>query len=809
MIPPSGFVDSKNAYLTASMLDESLIDLRNLSFVSFEGFNFDTGRHTAIQTNAVSRVLIQDCVIKNFSGAGINIEGKDNRIDSCRIYNIGSSAVSLKGGDPDTLEPGNNVIENCEISKWSCLNRVYTGAVNVRGVGNRVSHCLMYDAPHGAMTVGGNDHLIEYNDIHHVLQEFEDFGIIYFNLGGRPFARGTVVRHNYFHDIAQVGHRIHGVYLDNGTMGVTVEGNIFQYYGNEEHTHMSPVFGNSCAHVTVRNNMFLDCRKTFTCSYMFLTWAKDSYIRYMPKWKSWFAEHPVDKYPHYERYPELKIFFNEDRAVVDTNRFERNLVYNPNMEIAIEGPCDTLGAPEDKGMLTQLDNNWVAQSDPGFVDYANGDLELKKDAALFNQIPGFQPIPFHEIGLIKDKSRRNMQRTMRSLEGSTKENPAHVRILYYGQSITAQNWRGAVNKYLRNKYPTAILDLETRPIGGFQAPALIRTAEHDLYPYYPDLLIFHVYGGEGGEFEAIIRNMRERTTAEILLWTDHVSKKNYDEHSEMIRKLAKKYDCHLVDVRKKWKVHLEETGEGYSAYLRDVIHLNKRGEALLGSFMVDAFKEISSGEIDNSSGSISEVSFVKNETQEYDFHFEGNRLTAVLAEDLSSALEVEVYIDGQSIADIPGSIVFSRPSNGPQHWMPAIMQISSEAPLLEEVWTLTCLPDSEEDGSRVHFKVEGSVTGMDGEGWSDQAFISKSKRVVISPKDWKLAWELKHKKLTLPEGFQIAWNAVPLFIKTLKTGRRGEEFVLAQGMRDGKHELKLKFKGDSSVKIKSFKAYKP
>ncbi|MCW1925028.1 hypothetical protein OKA05_20880 [Luteolibacter arcticus] len=52
---------------------------------------------------------------------------------------------------------------------------------------------------------------------------------------------------------------------------------------------------------------------------------------------------------------------------------------------------------------------------------------------------------------------------------------------------------------------------------------LARTAESDLYPFQPDLLVFHVYGAHD-KYEDIIRRTRERTCAEILIQTDHVVK---------------------------------------------------------------------------------------------------------------------------------------------------------------------------------------------------------------------------------------------------------------------------------------------
>lgn len=64
------------------------------------------------------------------------------------------------------------------------------------------------------------------------------------------------------------------------------------------------------------------------------------------------------------------------------------------------------------------------------------------------------------------------------------------------------------------EHPSNIIPLS----GGFTSPALIRTAEHNLYPWYPDLLVFHVYGPVA-PYEEIIRRVRAGARAEIVLWT--------------------------------------------------------------------------------------------------------------------------------------------------------------------------------------------------------------------------------------------------------------------------------------------------
>jgi hypothetical protein len=107
---------------------------------------------------------------------------------------------------------------------------------------------------------------------------------------------------------------------------------------------------------------------------------------------------------------------------------------------------------------------------------------------------------------------------MTLLATSTPEKRNRVKILFYGQSVTRNPWWNDVAENLRKRFPHADLEIENRAIGGYGGPVLINTAEFDLYPYYPDLVIFHVWSGvETGHQEKIIRRIRERTTAEVLL----------------------------------------------------------------------------------------------------------------------------------------------------------------------------------------------------------------------------------------------------------------------------------------------------
>ena len=53
-------------------------------------------------------------------------------------------------------------------------------------------------------------------------------------------------------------------------------------------------------------------------------------------------------------------------------------------------------------------DNFVTQSDPGFVDLAAGNFALRKDSEVFTKIPGFQNIPLDKMGLYIDKYRRKL-----------------------------------------------------------------------------------------------------------------------------------------------------------------------------------------------------------------------------------------------------------------------------------------------------------------------------------------------------------------------------------------------------------------
>ncbi|WP_405452556.1 OmpL47-type beta-barrel domain-containing protein [Paenibacillus sp. HJGM_3] len=405
---PTASFEAEQPNITVTMLKMPMINAVGVSHVTFEDLTLENGRDSAVVVMGGDHVLIKQCEIRNFTNGGVLINtqsrwlyndfatatGVHHGVLNSHIHHVGGTAVILNGGSRDTLEPGNNYVENSHLHDFAYYHKAYNPSVILTGVGNRVSHNEIHDAPHPGILIFGNDQLVEYNNIYDVCKLFSDLGAIYMNAGETPQQRGTVIRGNYFHNIGESKAGVEGVYPDNFTMGLTIEGNIFHKMGN------SAIKNNGGAHITARNNVFIDSKVPYDYADLYLGDNPNGQIakNYMPKWQALFAQNNnFVGTPYLVKYPELADFFTEDRYYPRTNVYQNNVIYNPTKPRS--STTNAQGA-YDKFNLLQYANNWVTDRDPGFVNLAGGDLTLKSDAEVFRQIPGFQPIAFNEIGIV-------------------------------------------------------------------------------------------------------------------------------------------------------------------------------------------------------------------------------------------------------------------------------------------------------------------------------------------------------------------------------------------------------------------------
>jgi len=377
--PPTPLA-GKHAFV--SILEEPLVSMRDVSYVRMEGFIFECTRGTGVELRGGSSNTIADCVLRNIGNVAANIDGgTNNAVTGCEIYNTGDGGIILRGGDRKMLTPAGNYACNNDIHHYSRWVRTYRPAVSVGGVGNRVCHCLIHDAPHVGILFGGNDHTLEYNEVHNVCYETGDVGAFY---TGRDWTtRGTVIRHNYFHDIhGPYTHGAMAVYLDDAASGTTIYGNIFCKASR------AAFIGGGRDNI-VENNIFVDCQPAVHIDARGLGWAK-KYIAKDGEWRMYEKLRDVnyDKPPYSVRYPQLASILEEDPAVPEGNVVRRN--------ICVGGRWMDLQAVDAK--LVAIEGNLI-DGDPHFVDKDKGDFRLKDDSPAHKL--GFKAIPVADIGLMK------------------------------------------------------------------------------------------------------------------------------------------------------------------------------------------------------------------------------------------------------------------------------------------------------------------------------------------------------------------------------------------------------------------------
>jgi len=304
--------------------------------------------------------------------------GTNNGIVNCTIFNTGAGGIHLSGGDRIALEPGDNYVENCTIHDFNRIEKSYRAGIDISGVGNRISNCEIYNAPSMAILMRGNDHLFEYNEIHHVCQEVHDQGALYY--GRDPSERGHVVRYNFFHHLNTI-HATSAVYHDDGACGMEVYRNIFYKPGR------IPVLIGGGHDNPYTNNIFIDAEIAIHVDNRNQGWAKGV----IEKGGIYDRRLNLVKYnepPYSTKYPHLANYWEDDPSLPKRNPVSKNIFYK--VKTVVKG---------NKTWLPFTDDNWITIEDPGFVNKENMNFELKEDAEAFRAIPGFEPIPFSKIGV--------------------------------------------------------------------------------------------------------------------------------------------------------------------------------------------------------------------------------------------------------------------------------------------------------------------------------------------------------------------------------------------------------------------------
>lgn len=447
-----------------------------------------------------------------------------------------------------------------------------------------------------------------------------------------------------------------------------------------------------------------------------------------------------------------------------------------------------------------------------------------------------------EVDTVSDQQK--IARTLEIIRTSTPTNHKVLKVLFYGQSITRSGWHNAVVAHWRQQYPNTIFVVENRALGGFASQELVRTTEQDIQAFYPDLIIFHVYGDHRA-YEKILRMFRTLTAADVILQTDHgdglpdppcteglqlslhrspgcagllwVHQRLW--HDEMsyhkIPAFAKKYGMAVEPQRIWWRDYLLKNKVDPQSLLKeDGLHPNERGNELIAFFFNRYFDNLVqqwNGQTEQNVISISPIA-ARHSAEMDTENFEGNRLEILSNRPLK--VWPTVMIDQRPPKDVDGcyQVTRSSPVDSVPDW-PAVRRITLLHDHIAEDWTAT-ITKITPDQKSADFTVRASKTGDEGSGNSSRNYVSKSGNISIDGEDWMFepAFDLKHTPLQIPT--EVRWSVQYVCggepeVIDYGNGMTQYRYVLGTGLPNGRHTVELSFPTDDLADAVEFRAYKP
>ena len=368
-----------------SLLDGPLVRLAaGAGFVSLRDLTLEATRDTLLEIQGSHDVLLSGLVLRNAGTNAVKAQGTHIILQGSEVYGAGDTAISLSGGDRRSLTAAGDVVETTHIHDWARWDWMYRPGIQLGGVGNVIRHNLLHDAPHASILYGGNDHLIELNEIHHVCTSTSDAGAIY---AGRDWSeRGNVIRHNFLHDISSWLGNVHGVYLDDTLAGIHVEGNVLyriqgaglKHGGGRDNVMVNNIIARS------GSGLSTDARGSGRKPVFNLIPKLEAVGYQMEPWKS--------RYPACAAIPDSWEMVSAPGALW---LYPQGVIFSRN--IGFDNKTWISARDMATAYFAEIKDD-IENQDPVFVDEAKLDLTLGPDSPAL-KIPGYQPIPFASIGL--------------------------------------------------------------------------------------------------------------------------------------------------------------------------------------------------------------------------------------------------------------------------------------------------------------------------------------------------------------------------------------------------------------------------
>ena len=392
--PPS---DLAAGEALVSTMTTPLVQMKDASYVLVQDVVLEVSRGDLVKIEGGDHDALKGCVLRNAGNAGASVTGSQNGLERCEVVDTGDEGVRLSGGERASLTKSGNYVRNSHLHRFGRWSWTYNPGVQMSGAGHLVQHNVFDTAPHTAILYSGNEHLIEFNEIHDVCQFSSDAGAIY---TGRDWGyRGNMIRYNFIHDIATWfdGYGVNGVYLDDCVSGNHVFGNV-----------LYKISGDAILNGGGRDNIIENNVLARNGTGLYGDSRGLQAINNVPG-DSWnllerltYDGIQYQQAPWSESYPELSEIPNDWAQVSDPSKlwlYPQGCVFSRNIGFDNGGfqAASDYGGTGTFDKYKAMDDN-IENKDPMFVDEANLDMNLKPESPAFT-ITGFQAIPFDQIGI--------------------------------------------------------------------------------------------------------------------------------------------------------------------------------------------------------------------------------------------------------------------------------------------------------------------------------------------------------------------------------------------------------------------------
>ena len=404
----------------------SMFRIENSKNIVFENLIFKGGRGSAITGKNNSNIQFINCEINSFGENGIRFDAStDIKISDCKIHDVGQDGILFVScGNYKTLSPSNIVVSNNDIYNFARLERSYKTGIDFgyRCVGATAANNHIHNGPHAGMIFYGVNNDIYGNEFDNLVTEFSDMDALYCNNSNYPWERGNKIHNNYFHDIGKSSmngrHQINvrAIRTDNRGCGLNIYENLFYNIGDGGNGNGNNGIGAITAEGTrnrIFNNLFVDCNEAYfnTLQYKEIENADDGTLypdtiinssgvevaNTINGAKVADLKKQMENYlPVYgKQFPELYNYFYEHPNMSKTNEFKNNMIINIAIPLSNFNGTQNEEGFRGSQMLTAASGNYVSTSDPGFVSYDNGNLELSSSATLLVEgLPKFEMSSF-------------------------------------------------------------------------------------------------------------------------------------------------------------------------------------------------------------------------------------------------------------------------------------------------------------------------------------------------------------------------------------------------------------------------------